>query len=88
MSFTPSFFFSPFEKAKFSKNRSSGAGLGLSIVKLIIDLHGGDVKIASEPGKGTTVTLLLPLPAAAEEIKEKEKPKKKPAAKKTVRKKS
>lgn len=78
--------FSPFEKAKFSKNRRSGAGLGLSIVKRIIDLHGGDVKITSELGKGTSVTLLLPLTAAGEEPQE--KPKKKPAAKTSATKKS
>ncbi|MBL1147700.1 MAG: PAS domain-containing protein [Pseudomonadota bacterium] len=71
--------FSPFEKAKYSKHRRSGAGLGLSIVKRIVDLHGGDVKIESELGKGTAVTLLLPLAAATEE--EKEKPQKKPVKK-------
>lgn len=75
--------FSPFEKAKFSKNRRSGAGLGLSIVKRIIDLHGGDVQITSELGKGTTVTLLLPL-GADDEQKEEKKTKKKPAKKKAA----
>jgi two-component system, OmpR family, heavy metal sensor histidine kinase CusS len=39
---------------------SGGAGLGLSIVKSIMDLHGGTVEIRSEPSKGTTVTLLFP----------------------------
>lgn len=76
--------FSPFEKAKFSKNRRSGAGLGLSIVKRIMDLHGGDVKITSELGKGTAVTLLLPLVTETAEPKEKEKPKKKAAKKKNA----
>jgi two-component system, OmpR family, heavy metal sensor histidine kinase CusS len=39
---------------------SGGAGLGLSIVKSIMDLHAGTVEIRSEPSKGTTVTLLFP----------------------------
>ncbi len=39
---------------------SGGAGLGLSIVKSIMDLHSGTVEIRSEPRKGTTVTLLFP----------------------------
>jgi two-component system heavy metal sensor histidine kinase CusS len=39
---------------------SGGAGLGLSIVKSIMDLHGGTVEIQSEPAKGTTITLLFP----------------------------
>jgi len=34
-----------------------GFGLGLSIVKNFIDLHGGEIKISSKQGKGTSVTL-------------------------------
>lgn len=39
---------------------SGGAGLGLSIVKSIMDLHGGKVEIQSQAGRGTTVTLSFP----------------------------
>ncbi len=34
-----------------------GFGLGLSIVKNFIDLHGGEIKISSKKGKGTSITL-------------------------------
>lgn len=37
-----------------------GSGLGLSIVKAIMDLHGGRVEIASQPGRGTAVLLRFP----------------------------
>jgi signal transduction histidine kinase len=37
-----------------------GAGLGLSLVKSFVQLHGGWVALQSEPGKGTTVTCHLP----------------------------
>ena len=38
-----------------------GKGLGLAIVKRIVELHGGQVRVASSPGQGTRVSLLLPL---------------------------
>lgn len=50
-------------RARVGKHR--GAGLGLAIVKSLVELHGGDVALASEPGKGTTVTVRFPIGAAA-----------------------
>ena len=41
-----------------------GSGLGLSIAKWIAELHHGSIDIESTPGKGTTVTVGLPLAAA------------------------
>jgi signal transduction histidine kinase len=38
----------------------TGAGLGLSITKTIIERHGGDISCESRPGEGTTFTLTLP----------------------------
>jgi signal transduction histidine kinase len=43
----------------------SGAGLGLSLVKSLIELHGGTVEIDSAPGSGTIVTCRLPAVAPA-----------------------
>ena len=39
----------------------TGAGLGLSIVKEIIEAHSGTVAVASTPGSGTTITVSLPI---------------------------
>jgi len=38
----------------------SGTGLGLSLVHRMAELHGGSVKVASEPGKGSRFTVVLP----------------------------
>jgi len=43
---------------------SGGTGLGLSIVQSIVQLHGGNVEIASQPGQGTRVILHMPAACA------------------------
>ncbi len=51
----------PFGQAKDAHIRNmDGTGLGLNIAKSLAILHGGDLELSSSPGKGTTVTILLP----------------------------
>jgi two-component system sensor histidine kinase HydH len=40
--------------------KSSGTGLGLAIVQKIIEAHRGEIQVASTPGLGTTVSVILP----------------------------
>lgn len=42
-----------------------GSGIGLSVVREVVSAHRGAVRLQSEPGRGTTVTIDLPLAAAA-----------------------
>ena len=52
--------FDRFYRADLARPRNSGGtGLGLAIVQQIVFLHGGDVRIASEVGRGTTVSVIL-----------------------------
>ena len=56
----------PFVQVDSSLTRAhGGTGLGLPLSKLFIELHGGRFSIRSEPGKGTTVTIVLPADAPA-----------------------
>ncbi|MCC6470995.1 MAG: PAS domain-containing protein [Alphaproteobacteria bacterium] len=51
----------PFLQVQSSMTRShEGTGLGLALTKSLVQLHGGELVIASEQGKGTTVTVILP----------------------------
>lgn len=45
----------------FFTTKPVGTGLGMAISRQFAELHGGDIKVISEPGKGTTVTVTLPL---------------------------
>jgi len=45
----------------FFSTKADGTGLGLSISREIIQAHQGEIKVNSEQGKGTTVTIRLPV---------------------------
>jgi len=54
--------FEPFyQVSRHDQSVQQGAGLGLSLVRWIVDAHGGSVYVESEEGKGTTVTIRLPI---------------------------
>jgi signal transduction histidine kinase len=53
--------FKEFERGSAPDARRVGAGLGLSLVKRIVELHGGSIDLVSTPGEGTLVTCRLPL---------------------------
>ena len=49
--------FEPF----FTTKKEQGTGLGMSIIYGIVKRHGGEIQVDSEPGRGTTVTVTLPV---------------------------
>jgi signal transduction histidine kinase len=59
--------FQPFftTKGTARKGEARGTGLGLAICKEIVEHHGGRIEVASEVGKGTTFSVILPLPVAS-----------------------
>ncbi len=52
--------FHPFHRGRNALNEP-GMGLGLSLVKEVVDLHGGEIRVLSEEGKGSVFSLLFPL---------------------------
>ncbi|PQV42267.1 PAS domain-containing sensor histidine kinase [Methanohalophilus euhalobius] len=55
--------FDPFKQVDSSSTRKyGGTGLGLAIVNRYVKMHGGSIRVESEPGMGTTFTLAIPVP--------------------------
>lgn len=59
--------FDRFFQVNPTSTTSTGDGIGLSFVKHLVELHGGTVRVKSEPGKGATFSFTLPLTEATDE---------------------
>ncbi|MDO4459775.1 MAG: ATP-binding protein [Clostridia bacterium] len=65
--FLPHIFDSFTRERNTTMGKVAGTGLGLSIVKKLVDLMGGTIEVESEPGKGSTFTVILSFRIADEE---------------------
>lgn len=54
-----------FEPYRQAHGRRKGTGLGLAVVKGLVEAHGGQVRVESEPGRGTCFTVTIPKTDAA-----------------------
>jgi signal transduction histidine kinase len=57
--------FQDFARGHSQPEGVSGCGLGLAISRRIVEVHGGSITVESEPGKGSTFTISLPVAPAA-----------------------
>jgi signal transduction histidine kinase/DNA-binding response OmpR family regulator/HAMP domain-containing protein len=62
--------FDRFYRADGRAASESGTGLGMSIVRSLVDLHEGEIEVESELGRGTTITVRLPRAPAASDLAE------------------
>ncbi|RQD77892.1 ATP-binding protein, partial [Desulfonatronospira sp. MSAO_Bac3] len=61
--------FQPFSQADGSMTRKyQGAGLGLVIVRRLVNMMDGNISVESEVGRGTTVHVVLPFSLHADEV--------------------
>jgi len=60
--------FRKFYRGRKQRDHSSGTGMGLAIVKAILDAHGGGVDVISRPSQGAQFTFWLPLESARSNV--------------------
>jgi len=61
--------FERFYRADGRSAAEAGTGLGMSIVRSLVDLHGGEIDVESQSGEGTTITVCIPrAPADSEQV--------------------
>ena len=53
--------FEEFRQVGHADKKAEGTGLGLALCRKFVELHGGRISLASEPGKGSTFTVALPV---------------------------
>lgn len=53
--------FAPFFRLE-GDERKAGLGLGLAVVKSVVSIMGGEIRLRSKPGEGTAITVVIPIP--------------------------